>query len=285
MLGECLSGLRRASLCGFDTLQTETFTMHDRPARDDFASARLPSPAPGPNVSASLARRLRRIDTYRARGDWGAASELALACLDTPECRARPALSANLCHNLAGILREAREFELARGYQQLSSKFARHEAPTKQPPTGSAPTDSYQLSGEATDRLVAGDLDAAEIRLAISLELERKRGDLAGEAADWGNLAIVALLRNDSRSALFRLLRAWRLHRQLHDSRGCGVDLLHFAELALLLRKPRSARRFLERAAFQFSLANAPGLTVRALDRRDDCRIPLAQVRIVDAVN
>ena len=30
---------------------------------------------------------------------------------------------------------------------------------------------------------------------------------------------------------------------------------------------------------------DAPGLAVRALDRRDDCRIPLAQVRIVDAVN
>ena len=259
--------------------------MYDRPARDDFASDRFPSPTPGPAVSASLARRLRRIDAHRARGDWGAASELALACLDTPECRERPALSADLCHNIAGILREAREFELARGYQQLSSRFAVGEAAANKPAVDTPSADSYQLSGEAADRLVAGDLDAAEIRLAISLELERKRGDRAGEAADWGNLAIVALLRSDVRSALFRLMRAWRLHRQLHDSRGCGVDLLHFAELALLQRKPRSARRFLERAAFQFSLANAPGLAVRALDRRDDCRIPLAQVRIVDAVN
>ena len=227
-------------------------------------------------LSLEVRALLDAVDVAAARGDWGEASALALEGLE--QLRAHPEVRAVLCHNLAAILREAVEFEFAAGYQKLAGQFgASNEANASNQPS--------RLSAEAADRLARGDLDGAELRFAIGLQEERRRGDVAGEAADWGNLFLVAMLRMDWRSALFRWRRAWRLHRRLNDERALGIDLLNLAELALRLRKPRSARRLLDRAAIHLSLADARGLVERAMEKRDECRIPLAQVRLAAAVN
>jgi hypothetical protein len=224
---------------------------------------------------------LAEIGRLSHSGDWGQASELALQCLERPETKAQPALRAAVCHNLAAILREAGEYEFAAGYQRLAQTFADLAKGRSVP----AETSPEELSADAADRLSRGDLDGAEMRFAISLDAERRRGDIAGEASDWGNLFLVSLLRMDWRSAMFRWHRAWRLHQQMDDQRAVGVDLLNLAELALRLRKPRSARRLLDRAAIAFSFADAPALLDRALQKRDECRIPLAQVHLSSAVN
>lgn len=213
--------------------------------------------------------------------DWAQAAELALRCLERPDVKAVPSLRVAICHNLASILREAGEYDIAAGYQQLTWKFAELSA-RRSPVETTHPDD---LSAEAADRLARGDLDGAETRFAISLHAERRRGNLQGEASDWGNLFLAAMLRGDWRSAIFRWHRAWSLHRKLDDQRGIGIDLMNLAELALRLRKPRTARRLLDRAAICFGLADAPALVERAMEKRDDCRIPLAQVNLASSIN
>jgi len=210
------------------------------------------------------------------RGDWGEASALALEGLE--QLRSHPEVRSALCHNLAAVLREAGELEFAAGYQNLARQFSAGD-------DSDVASRTTRLSAEAADRLAEGDLEGAELRFAISLQEERRQGNVEGEAADWGNLFLIAMLRMDWRSALYRWRRAWRLHGRLQDERALGIDLLNLAELALRLRKPRTARRLLDRAAIRFSLADAHGLVERAIQKRDECRIPLAQVSLAAAVN
>lgn len=246
------------------------------PVRAQARSVRPAGRDAAKSLPPELFALLEAVDVSALRGDWGEASALALEGLE--QLRSQPEIRGALCHNLAAILREAGEFEFAAGYQKLARQFdAGNNSDASSRPT--------RLSAEAADRLAQGDLEGAELRFAISLEEERRRGEVAGEAADWGNLFLIAMLRMDWRSALFRWQRAWRLHRQLGDERALGIDLLNLAELALRLRKPRSARRLLDRAAIRFSLADARGLVERAMQKRDECRIPLAQVSLATAVN
>jgi hypothetical protein len=242
-----------------------------------------------------LAELLDEMSAAAALGDFATASEITLAALDRYGGDEAPMTTAWLCQHLAGILRDAGEPKIAAGYQQLALKFAAQAAEDRcQAVAGNvteglhdvdSPFASAALTGRALDALAKGDLDSCERWLGVAFGLEQRRGDVAGMAADWGNLAIVSLLREDWAECVYRLRQAWRLHQSLFDHEGCGRDLLNMAEVLWRLKRPRLARRLLIRAAERFAAAGSPWLHDRALDRRTECRNRLSQVRLAGCLN
>ena len=206
-------------------------------------------------------------------GAYGLASQWSIALLNRTDLGLTTADRVAICHNLAGVLRDAGETALASGYQQLAQRFQQenHAANEFQ-------VDAALISGRAQDALYAGDLETAERLFAIALQVEQARDNLEGAAADWGNLAAVSLLHNNTAVTVFRLREAWRLHLQLGDQLGCGQDLLNFAELLLRLRRPMSARRFAFRAKAHLKTAGANYLYPRLNELLAECIVPLTSV-------
>ena len=175
--------------------------------------------------------------------------------------------------NLAAVYRELGDFNSASRLQQTAiraaeSRDTRHESPG---------WDAIALSSRAADALVAGELDLAEDLFVRSLSLEIEAGSLAGQAADWGNLGLVAGLRGETEQAGRFLIRSLRLHRRIGDLQGAGRDLLNLAHFAQQLGHRRSAIRCLKRAVCCFERARSPRFVERA-------RIRLLEVSRIAAV-
>ena len=93
--------------------------------------------------------------------------------------------------------------------------------------------------------------------------METAAGSLAGQAADWGSLGLVATFQERYGAAVASLLRAYRRHRQLGDAYGMGCDLLNLAEVARRLRRTNMSHRFLRRALARFESIPAPRQTLK----------------------
>lgn len=261
----------------------------------DHADAMPSDSLDGIDDPEQLADLLDEMTAAAALGDFATASEITLAALDRFGGDGSPMTTAWLCQHLSGILRDAGEPKIAAGYQQLALKFASRAAELRCKTVAGnvseglhevdAPFTSAALTGRALDALANGDLDSCERWLGVAFGLEQRRGDVAGMAADWGNLGIVSMLREDWAECVYRLRQAWRLHMSLFDHEGCGRDLLNMAEVMWRLKRPRLARRLLLRAAERFEKSGSPWLHDRALDRRTECRSRLNQVRLSGCLN
>ncbi len=161
------------------------------------------------------------------------------------------------CGNLASALRQAGQVESARAWQQRALRDGLR-------PDQSLEELACQLSGRACDALLAGDLTLAEQLLVRSLHLEQLSGNAAGEAHDWGNLALVYAAGEQWRWALACLTKARRLHRSVGDRRSEGLDLLHLGCVAFRLGRLRAAARWLRSAASLLRACEATDLLAEA---------------------
>jgi len=171
-------------------------------------------------------------------------------------------LRASASNNLACAYREWGRYEEAARWQQRSISFwSKIDTDTENDP----PTADW--SNLAIDAINRGDLDTAETLLQWSLQLECRENSLEGQASDWGNLGIVSFLSADYPLACTRLLKAYRLHRQLDDRRSQGCDLLHLAEVAWESGRDGMAIACLKRAVRVLQGVNAVESATIAGDR------------------
>lgn len=163
-------------------------------------------------------------------------------------------------NNLAAVYRTMGRIDLAASLQQQSILAACE--------------DDYQSCGDshlacdlgnrANDAILAGKYDLAEKLLRRSLLVETAIESLEGQAADWGNLGLVAALQGNVTEGIRNLWRAYRLHLRAADDRGVGCDLLNLAELFGRLGRWRTAVRCLRRAVVQFERVDAATSAQRA---------------------
>lgn len=195
-----------------------------------------------------LVRRERLED---ARATYRTAWNHAALCGD-------PKLLAVVLHNLASVERQLGDWSTARSHQfrALSLGLDVDE-----------PTDenvAADLTGRALDAMASGEYALAENLLLRSLAIERAAGALDGEAADCGNLGVLAGLRGDLSIGIRFLARAYSIHRQLGDEQGAGADLLNLAEIFLNSGRLSLTARCLRRAVSNFKRAGATVSTATA---------------------
>lgn len=130
--------------------------------------------------------------------------------------------------------------------------------------------DSADLTNRALDAMSCRDYDLAENLLLRSLRLERERGSRDGEAADYGNLGVLAGLRGDLLVGIRFLARAYTLHRELNDEQGSGSDMLNVAEFFLTLGRLSLAARCFQRANRHFLKCGAKKSAHAAMSRGDE---------------
>jgi tetratricopeptide (TPR) repeat protein len=192
--------------------------------------------------------------------------------LETTPGSCDPQLRVIALHNLAAVHRAMGD---ARTAAELQQRSLSEELGAADKSRGELCAST--LSNLASDALLAGRINLARKLLRRSLTLETARGSLAGQAADWGSLGLVALFEGRHKAAVACLLRAYLRHRQLRDAFGMGCDLLNLAEAARRLGRAGSSTRFLERALAQFESAHAARQTKKV-------RLLLEQARRVSQV-
>lgn len=168
------------------------------------------------------------------------------------------------CNNLAACYRAVGEPEKAIALQGHSFKSALA--------IGSFDQQSVDMCGAAVDAIQTGKLDFAEDLLHRSLAIEQQANNFAGQAADCGNLGVLAGLRGDLAVGIRFLGRAYRLHRKIEDDAGAGTDLVNLAELFEALGRDRLAEKCLARALHNFQTAGADESLKRTLFRLRELR-------------
>ena len=133
------------------------------------------------------------------------------------------------------------------------------------------------LTNRANDAILAGDYSLSERLLRQSLSLEIAANSLAGQAADWGNLGIVAGLSGNNAAGIRGIWRAYRLHLQLGDECGAGHDLMHLADLFCNVGRRKAAISCLRRAVRRFDRA-------LAFKSADEARVRLLEALQVESV-
>ena len=199
-----------------------------------------------PRARSEYASFLFRMDRFSE------AEALLRALLETAVQTADTRLQIVVTHNLAAVHRVAGNRLTAAEFQQKSIAAELRGA-------NAAVSDlsASTLSSLANDALMAGKYNLARKLFRRSLSLETAAGSLAGQAADWGSLGIVALFQGRHKPAVSCLLRAYVRHRQLGDAYGMGCDLLNIAEAARRLGRTNASIRFLQRARSKFESVDA----------------------------
>ncbi len=154
-------------------------------------------------------------------------------------------------HNLASVERQLGDWSTARSHQCRSMAFsfdvdsdANHDV-------------AADLTGRALDAMASGEYGLAENLLLRSLVIERATGARDGEAADCGNLGVLAGLRGDLAVGMRFLARAYSIHRELSDDQGAGSDLMNLAELFLHAGRLSLTAKCLSRAIQNFKFCGA----------------------------
>jgi tetratricopeptide (TPR) repeat protein len=178
------------------------------------------------------------------------------------------AASAEAARCLAAIFRERHEPANAAQFdhyaRQLSAPQAADAFHTGDCPIGNA----------AVDAILTGDYKTAESLLWHSLLREMAYGSGINEAADWGNLGVLAGLRGELDEAVSHLRHALRLHRILEDDGGVGRDLLHLGALLAKRRRGRLAELTLRLACKRLNQAGELQLALMAANALSQLRSP-----------
>lgn len=151
-------------------------------------------------------------------------------------------------HNLAATLRQTGDGTRAASLQQMANRDRL---------TADGELSPEELTASALDALARQDLNTAQELLQRSVLIERRRGDVAGEAADCGNLAMIAVRRGESGAATQLLIRAYQLHRSTGNWYDSAQNLLALSDVLLDLDRQRLAARCLDRAQHLFAQAGA----------------------------
>lgn len=175
--------------------------------------------------------------------------------LKVAEVRGCTALRSVAWNNLAVVHRERGDRARAAVCQQQSWR-----ASLRLSDSSADATPGTDLTNRANDAILAGDLRLAEKLLESALNCDARAENLADEAADWGNLGIVAALTGDIDKARYRFERAFWIHRNLGDDRGLGCDLRHLGELSVAAGDWKSAHGLLERSVFHFERGGSRAL-------------------------
>lgn len=162
-------------------------------------------------------------------------------------CRQTQSRAASM---IARVYRQIGDFTSARRFQQLAIY-------------SSESSDAFDLSNLALDALMASRVTLADqlAQAALSLECDDESAELSElpdqSGADWGTLALVAMLNGDADETFSRLRLAWRHHRQAGDQLGMGLDQLHVAQLCEVHGEYTRAGRRLKKAISHFEKAQA----------------------------
>lgn len=162
-------------------------------------------------------------------------------------CRQTQARAASL---IARVYRQIGDFTSARRFQQLAV-------------FSSESSDAFDLSNLSLDALISGRIPLADqlAQTALSMECEDESAQLSEmpdqTGADWGTLALVAMMNGDADETFSRLRLAWRHHRQAGDELGMGLDQLHVSRLCEVHGEYARARRRLKKAMAHFETAQA----------------------------
>jgi tetratricopeptide (TPR) repeat protein len=172
-------------------------------------------------------------------------------------------LRSTATNNLAAVYRELGCPDIAARLQQqaIAAEMATGE--------DTYPT-SCVLANRANDAILAGDFHLARCLLRRSLALEVEAKSLAGQAADWGSLGVIAGLEGNTGEAIGCLRRAYQLHQRLSDAHGAGCDLMNLAETFRTIGRWRAASRCYLRAMRRFEQAGSPQSIQRAQAQRDE---------------
>jgi tetratricopeptide (TPR) repeat protein len=84
---------------------------------------------------------------------------------------------------------------------------------------------SIALHGLATIDFYMNDYDSSRNRLKAVMEIQKKNGDLVGEAATWHALATINLYTNDYNSAYKMFNEALKIHQRVGDQEGEAADV------------------------------------------------------------
>lgn len=175
-------------------------------------------------------------------GDFSAAGEV-LQELHRESCDdANPALQSVVAHQFAVLARLRGDFARANSWQQRSVQMAAAQTEATQA------ISTADLTNLANDAFIAGDLELAESLIRRSLAVELERGDLEGQATDWGTLGLILGRRGETATALECLWRAHDLHERLGDGLGVATDLLNLSQISGCLGRWDAAARLLKHA-------------------------------------
>ena len=176
------------------------------------------------------------------------ATSLFDSLLSDPQVLTRPHLRSVVRHNLAAVLRQIGDTDRAASLQQMANR-------DRLVADGELTAD--ELTASALDAINVDDLATAQNLLQRAVLIERNLGNLAGEAADCGNLAMIAAARDDRSSAIALMFRACSLHRGLSDWYSAGRDLLLLSDLLREIGRLSLATRCAQRAKQYFSAVDA----------------------------
>lgn len=167
-------------------------------------------------------------------------------------------LRSVVSNNLAAVYREMGRPEMAATFQQQSVAAAVECGREAAEDIGVDPCDTTNL---ANDAMLAGNFAHAEQLIRHSLAMEVERGNLEGQAADWGSLGVVLSLQRDSLMAQECIWKAYDLHVRLGNGYGIVCDLLNLSQIATQLGRwdvsVRLLRHAIERSRQSGSLALA----------------------------
>lgn len=193
--------------------------------------------------------KLERAEFLVRRERWNDARSAYRALWNQAALENDSHLLSVVLHNLAGVERRLGNWSAARSHQFRA--MLPHDA------TSEADT-AAELTGRGLDAMAEGDYSLAENLFLRSLLLERQAGSRAGEAADCGNLGVLASLRGDLAVGIRFLGRAYTIHRDLIDYQNCGSDLTNLSELFIKSGRLSLAEKCLRRAIGHFDQAGAP---------------------------
>lgn len=191
------------------------------------------------------------------RGRHEAALEQWRIVLDVARRNGDRRTSAVALHNAAAAMREVGDYHAAVRLEQAATALELRAA------NRGESTSPSVLSGTAVDALLRGEYELACALLRSSLEVECSEDCSAGQAADWGNLGVCAILRGDLDDARACLVTAYRLHRRLGDDVGVARDMMNMAEVFRRTGRPDLSRKSLDYARECFERNGRQRLAMR----------------------
>lgn len=220
------------------------------------------------------------------RGQFAAAAVQFRALLRIGLANQDASLAEVACHNLAAVFRQSRQLETAECWQQQSVAWRlRQVESSRSPRDDTLGRLACDLTGRGCDAFLKHDWDLAESFWRRSLAIEEWLGSWEGQAADWGNLGLLAAARGDLRGGIRCLRKSLRLHRLMLDEGQVGIDLLNLAELRRLMGDVLPAIRLVHLAVRCFDRAQAGPLRQQAETRLRELRRIEALSRLDPRVN
>lgn len=248
------------------------------PAEQDFCLASQFGPiAEAPHQTAWVKRvavrcelggQVEAANQSLSRGELGESAEQFRSLLQIGLQTHDAELAEVACHNLAAVLRHSRQWDAAESWQQQSISWRmRHAARSPQQTADELGRLACDLTGRGCDAFLRADWELAESLWRRALAIEEWRGSWEGQAADSGNLGLLAAARGNFEDATRWLTESLRLHRLMLDSSAVGTDLMNLAELSRLQNEFSRAIRLLREAIQNFECTEAEPLRALAESR------------------